>query len=134
MAILGQQETDLRESKAYRGVSMPPRIFVLFPILGLIATGCVAPSEIDKGHGIANSGIPLAPGAEQVKVTRIAGEVANCQAVGNLGGVNGGNLTDAGQRIARNQAIGLGGNTIFDTSSALQESQGVVEGVVYRCN
>jgi hypothetical protein len=60
--------------------------------------------------------------------------VANCKAVGNLNDINGGNVTDAGQRIARNQAIGLGGNTIFETSNTIQESQGVVQGVVYSCN
>jgi hypothetical protein len=111
-----------------------PRVFFLVTFLCLIAAGCFAPAGISHAPGISNSGIPLAPGAEQVKVTKNAGEVANCKAVGNLSNVNGGNVTDAGQRIARNQAIGLGGNTIFDTSNAFQESQGVVEGVVYRCN
>ena len=110
-----------------------PRIFFVV-ILCLVATGCFAPAGISHARGISNSGIPLAPGAEHVKVTKNAGDVANCQAVGNLSNVNGGNVTDAGQRIARNQAIGLGGNTIFDTSNTFQESQGVVEGVVYRCD
>jgi hypothetical protein len=111
-----------------------PRMFFHVTFLCLFATGCFAPSGVSHGPGISNSGIPLAPGAEQVKVTKNASDVVNCKAVGNLSNVNGGNLTDAGQRIARNQAIGLGGNTIFDTSNTFQESQGVVEGVVYRCN
>jgi hypothetical protein len=109
-------------------------MLLLVTFLCLSATGCFAPAGVSHSTGISNSGIPLAPGAEQVKVTKNAGEVANCKAVGNLSDVNGGNVTDAGQRIARNQAIGLGGDTIFDTSNAFQESQGVVEGVVYRCN
>jgi hypothetical protein len=113
---------------------MPPKILLLATLLCLSAAGCLAPSAISKGPGIANSGIPLAPGAEQVKLTRNASEVANCKAVGNLNDVRGGNLTDAGQRIARNQAIGFGGDTIFETSPALEEAQGVLEGVVYRCN
>jgi hypothetical protein len=111
-----------------------PRIFVLVTLLCLFATGCFAPAEVSHSRGISNSGIPLAPGAEQVKVTKNADEVGNCKAVGNLSNVSGGNVTDAGQRIARNQAIGLGGNTIFDTSNTFQESQGIVEGVVYRCD
>jgi hypothetical protein len=110
------------------------RMFLHVAVLCLFATGCFAPSGVSHAPGISNSGIPLAPGAEQVKVTKTAGDVANCKAVGNLSNINGGNLTDAGQRIARNQAIGLGGDTIFDTSNTFQESQGVVEGVVYRCN
>jgi len=113
---------------------MPPKTFFLSAFLCLVASGCFAPSGISNGHGIANSGIPLAPGAEQVILTRNAADVASCKAVGNLNNVNGGNVTDAGQRIARNQAIGLGGNTIFDTSSVFEESQGAVEGVVYRCD
>jgi len=113
---------------------MPPKIFFLFTFPCLVATGCFAPARISHAPGIGNSGIPLAPGAEQVKLTRNAGEVANCKAVGNLSNVNGGNVTDAGQRIAKNQAVGLGGNTILDTSTAFEESQGTVEGVVYRCN
>jgi hypothetical protein len=110
------------------------RIFFLVTFLCLVSTGCFAPTGISHSTGIRNSDIALAPGVEQVKVTKDAGEVANCKAVGNLTNVNGGNVTDAGQRIARNQAVGLGGNTIFDTSNAFQESQGVVEGVVYHCN
>jgi hypothetical protein len=122
------------DGRANRGISVRPKTFFFFAFLCLIATGCFAPSGISNAPGITNSGIPLAPGADQVKLTRNAADIASCKAVGNLSNVKGGNVTDAGQRIARNQAIGLGGNTIFDTSSAFEESQGAVEGIVYRCN
>jgi len=74
--------------------------------------------------------IPLAPGAENVKITRNAMDVANCRAVGNLDHVKVDIFTDAPQRMVRNQAIGLGGDTVFDTSSPLATE---VTGIVYRC-
>jgi hypothetical protein len=79
--------------------------------------GCVAP----------------APGADQVRITKVASDVANCTAVGNIkvprnadGNVD---IANAGVEF-RNQTIGLGGNTAFETAAPL----GVpVEGIAYRC-
>jgi hypothetical protein len=78
---------------------------------------------------------PLAPGASGVKITRNAADVASCTAVGNVDGshVRRGMYPDVTKdQIAipqlQNQAIGLGGNTIFDTSSASS-----LTGIVYRC-
>ena len=68
---------------------------------------------------------PSAPGAPHVRVTRNPAEFASCAAVGNIDGshVRRGmyaNVTTDQIAIPQlqNQAIGLGGNTIFDTSSA----------------
>lgn len=77
----------------------------------------------------------LAPGASGVRITRNAADVATCTAVGNVDGshVRRGMYADVTKdQIAtpqlQNQAIGLGGNTIFDTSSANS-----LTGIVYRC-
>jgi hypothetical protein len=71
--------------------------------------------------------VALAPGAEKVKITKIAGDVASCKAVGSvkspLIGLEGSNAT------MQNQALGLGGNTIFVTGAAGES----VAGVAYSC-
>jgi hypothetical protein len=77
--------------------------------------------------------VSLAPGADKVRITKTATDVANCSAVGNVrvpietqGRID---IADADTRF-RNQVIGLGGNTAFVTSSSL----GIpVEGIAYRC-
>lgn len=74
--------------------------------------------------------VALAPGADKVRVTANAQEVASCSAVGNIrvprdekGSPPVANPTDE----MRNQTLGLGGNTAFVTSAVLGE------GVAYRC-
>ena len=77
--------------------------------------------------------VSLAPGADNVRITKNSSDVANCSAVGNVrvpiedqGRVD---IADADTRF-RNQVIGLGGNTVFVTSSSL----GIpVQGIAYRC-
>jgi len=78
---------------------------------------------------------PLAPGAPQVRITRNSADVSTCTAVGNVDGshVRRGMYADVTKdQIAipqlQNQAIGLGGNTIFDTSNAY-----ILSGIIYRC-
>ena len=72
----------------------------------------------------------LAPGADKVRVTQKAADVANCTAVGNI------KLPRDAQGQAapvnavaefRNQTVSFGGNTALVTSSLLGE------GVAYRC-
>jgi hypothetical protein len=82
-------------------------VILLLP--GLLVSGCVT---------------PLAPGAAQVKITRNAADVAGCAAVGNLDSIK---TSDD----VRNQAIGLGGNVVFDTRPSAVF--GLMTGVVYRC-
>lgn len=75
--------------------------------------------------------IALAPGADKVRVTSNPQDVAPCTAVGNV------RIPQIANRNSppvanpmddlRNQAVGLGGNTVFVTSAELGE------GVAYRC-
>jgi hypothetical protein len=63
----------------------------------------------------------LAPGADRVKFTQNAADVAGCKVVGNVSTVPSFDREDQ----LRNRAVGLDGNTVFLTSA--------VEGVAYRC-
>jgi hypothetical protein len=82
-------------------------------VIGLGTAGCAT--------------VALAPGAEKVKLTKNAGDVASCKAVGNvkspLVGYEGTNAT------LQNQALGLGGNTVFVTGPAGES----VAGIAYSC-
>jgi hypothetical protein len=74
----------------------------------------------------------LAPGADKVRLTQKAADVASCTAVGNIttppGPKGSGNFTTPAS--FQNQAVGLGGNTVFVTSQLLGAP---IDGVVYRC-
>jgi hypothetical protein len=71
--------------------------------------------------------IALAPGAENVKTTKNASDVASCKAVGDvLSKPMGPTATNAD---LRNKTLGLGGNTIFVTAA----NGDSVEGVAYSC-
>jgi len=78
-----------------------------------LGTGCLTRSS-------------LVPGADQVRVTKNPGDVANCKPVGNI------HLTDApdGNEF-RNQVVGLGGNAAIVTDGALPNV--LWSGVAYRC-
>jgi hypothetical protein len=74
--------------------------------------------------------VSLAPGADKVRITKNASDVADCSAVGNI------TLPRNAQGQAesldvdtefRNQTVGLGGNTAFVTSSIGGQA------VAYRC-
>jgi hypothetical protein len=71
------------------------------------------------------SSTPLAPGAEQVKVTRVPADVSSCKALGNIDL----DATTGGVDSAKNHAIGLGGDTVLDTTP----TGWLRTGVVYRC-
>src|SRR5258708_12968032 len=77
-------------------------------VIGLGTAGCVT--------------VALAPGAEKVKITKNASDVASCKAVGNVKspmvGYDGINAT------LQNQAFGLGGNTVFVTGPAPHSAPG----------
>lgn len=71
--------------------------------------------------------IALAPGAEKVKITKSASNVASCKPVGNvLSKPMGPTATNAD---LQNKTLGLGGNTIFVTGA----NGDSVEGVAYSC-
>ncbi len=91
---------------------MSPAIRISIVLLSLLASGCVL--------------APQAPGAAQVKMTRNPDDVAGCTAAGNIALASGGD--------PRNQAVGLGANVVFDTTSAVDAALGNwTSGIAYRC-
>jgi len=77
--------------------------------------------------------VTLAPGADKVKVTQLAADVAGCTAVGNIQVPklsNGDDNLDFSGSEFRNLIVGLGGNTGLVTHSVLSAPE---EGVAYRC-
>jgi hypothetical protein len=74
----------------------------------------------------------LAPGADKVQLTQKSDDVLHCTAVGNINparDAKGGTSFSTPDEF-KNQAVGLGGNTVFITH---QYMGAPVEGVVYRC-
>jgi hypothetical protein len=80
-------------------------------IAASLAAGCVT--------------INLAPGAAQVNITRNPADVAACTAVGNL--PQNMHTPDS----ARNETVGLGGNTLFVTTEGTTGA--ILGGIAYRC-
>jgi hypothetical protein len=72
--------------------------------------------------------VALAPGADQIKVTKVPADVASCVVVGNVDGENGSGLTSDGIRQLQNQTVGVGGNTVLVTSELPPQ-----KGIAYRC-
>ena len=74
---------------------------------------------------------PLAPGAAQVTITRVAADVSSCKALGNIDL----DAAAAGIDNAKNHAIGLGGDTVLDTTptSIYGTTTLLRTGVIYRC-
>jgi len=70
-----------------------------------------------------------APGADKVRLTASASDVANCTAVGNIKSPATTTSADIATEF-RNQIIGLGGNTAFVTKGSPNYP---AEGVAYRC-
>jgi hypothetical protein len=101
-------------------VICPTRFCVRTSALGIVLTllsGCATPA--------------LAPRADKVLLTQKAADVANCKAVGNINPNQGAKGTTFSTPTEfRNQAIGLGGNTVFVTN---QYMGAPVEGVAYSC-
>jgi len=71
--------------------------------------------------------VPLTSGADQVKVTRNAADVAGCTSLGNLSTPPMMMTDPDAERALRNEALGLGGNVLLVTSSTGRL------GVAYRC-
>lgn len=75
--------------------------------------------------------IPMAPGAERVRVTRNPADVVSCKPLGNYDAER--NLDEA---LARNHTVGLGGDTLLDTTpgdASRSSSAPITTGVIYRC-
>jgi hypothetical protein len=88
----------------------------VFMAMAFMASGCA-------------TGVTLAPGADQIKVTQVPTDVAACVAVGNVDGENGSGLTIDGIRQMQNQTVGVGGNTVLVTSDISPQ-----KGIAYRCD
>jgi hypothetical protein len=74
--------------------------------------------------------VALAPGAEQVRITKNAADVASCMAVGNV-------RQPPDQNVdMRNLTVGVGGDTLFVTESlpVLGRGDYIKAGVAYRCS
>jgi hypothetical protein len=82
-------------------------------ILAATSTGCAI-----------DSGITLAPGAAQVKITSNPADVSGCAAVGYTPGYPSTNGA-FNASVEQNAAVGLNANVVFDTGWG---------GVAYRCN
>jgi hypothetical protein len=86
-------------------------IFVTFAV---VSSGCAT--------------VTLAPGADQIRVTRVPTDVATCVVVGNVDGAVGSGLALDGMRQLQNQTVGLGGNTVLVTTELPPQ-----KGIAYRC-
>ena len=84
-------------------------------VFGALSSGCAT--------------VALAPGADKVRLTKSAADVATCKVVGNVKRPQDSSSLDA-EPIIRNQAVGLGGNTVFITQS---DVSGPWQGVAYQC-
>ena len=71
--------------------------------------------------------VTLAPGADRVRLTVNAADVSSCRAVGNVKAPPGSGFDS--EATIRNQALGVGANTIFVTRNV----SGAEEGVAYKC-
>ena len=72
---------------------------------------------------------PLAPGADKVKFTQSAADVAGCKAVGNVSTEYNVWHPEWVEASLRNKTVGLDGNALFLTLG----TAGRKEGVAYRC-
>jgi hypothetical protein len=90
--------------------------FAAFIAFGAATAGCAT--------------VALAPGAERVRITNNAADVASCTAVGNV-------RQPADQNVdMRNLTVGVGGDTLFVTESLSQlgGNDYIKSGVAYRCS
>jgi hypothetical protein len=87
--------------------------FTVVVALGAAVVGCAT--------------VALAPGADRVRLTTRAADVASCRAVGSVK-ANSDSAFD-GEADIRNQALGLGANSVFVTRYVT----GKEEGVAYAC-
>jgi hypothetical protein len=73
-----------------------------------------------------------APGAEEIRITRDAADVAKCRAVGNIAVPKQDGVVDvvSAKTQFQNQAVGFGANTALVTEGALFAP---AAGVAYRC-
>jgi len=90
----------------------------------------LAPTLV-AGCGALPSEVSLAPGADQIKITSIGADVEGCTPVGNVTYMIDIWRPGEGEKNARNQTIGLGGNVLF--ASGWDSATGARRGIAYRC-
>ena len=75
---------------------------------------------------VACDSVPIPPGADRVNFTRNSADVVGCKPVGSVDRSQG----------AQNQAVGLGGNTVLDTTDPVSYALGnrAISGVIYHCD
>jgi hypothetical protein len=79
------------------------------------------------------SSTKLLPGAEQVKITRIRADVAQCRELGTVVMTTFSDSNVVTDQL-RNQTVKLGGNTIFVLDDRVFTPSGAPEsGMAYRC-
>lgn len=93
---------------------------IVLPVLMSVALGAIS----------ACATVALAPGADKVRLTQTAADVAACTPVGNLHLGAGPNGPPNPAAALRNEVIGLGGNTAFVTTGSLTIP---TDGVAYKC-
>jgi hypothetical protein len=77
--------------------------------------------------------VTLAPGADKVRITKVASDVSSCTAVGNIKAERNPDGSVGGAQAElelRNQTIGFGGNTVFVTTTTMGMP---TDGIAYRC-
>jgi hypothetical protein len=118
--INGWMQRGFMKEATFTNRSKPVQLIPPGALVLLLLAGCV--TEI------------AAPGSDTVRITRVAGDVAGCTAVGNVNAHLG---TDekgpiVGDQVKfRNQVIGFGGNVGFVTLDGTYTTP--AEGVAYRC-
>jgi len=105
---------------AHEGAALLKTIYRTF-IWSLVAImlGCAT----QPSGGPVNA---IAPGAENVKITRNAADIASCTAVGNVS-------TAGGDAQLQNEGVGLHANVVLVTLWGVISGVVVTEGVAYRC-
>jgi hypothetical protein len=88
-------------------------VFVM--AIGTIVAGCIPL-------------VVLAPGADQVRITKNAADVTSCTAVGNVDGRIASGVPSDPTNQMKNEAIGLGGDVVFVTTEISPP-----KGIAYRC-
>jgi len=92
-------------------------------------------ASVILGTGCQTTNVTLAPGADQVRLTKNPADMANCKPVGNIQvpGPRGLDVLGDPERQFRNRVVGLGGNAGLVTSTAAGLNDVPREGIGYRC-
>ena len=82
---------------------------------------------------IAGCTTTLAPGAREIVLTRKSADVEHCMVLGNVQSSGQTSIPGDDLNELRNQATGMGADTVLVTSPALNELNSTSNGVAYEC-